>query len=74
VVAAVVDARFYKMQKGQNGMIVTLSAERTSERGRRFAKGQVEDTLGMPRHYNERIRICDLGYLQQAYVDEKERL
>ena len=35
---------------------------------------EVEGTLGRPQTYDERIRICDLGYLQQAYLDEKDRL
>lgn len=47
---------------------------RISSTGFPFKVVEVKDTLGMPQHYDERIRICDLGYLQQAYVDEKDRL
>jgi NAD(P)H-dependent flavin oxidoreductase YrpB (nitropropane dioxygenase family) len=35
---------------------------------------ELEGTLGMPANYAQRTRICDLGYLQQAYVDDKNRV
>jgi len=47
---------------------------RTSSTGFPFKVVEIEGTLGMPQHYNQRTRICDLGYLQQAYVDEKGRM
>ena len=47
---------------------------RISSTGFPFKVVEVEATLGIPQRYHERIRICDLGYLQQAYVDEKDRV
>lgn len=47
---------------------------RISATGFPFKVLEVAHTLGRPAVYDERIRICDLGYLQQAYVDEKDRL
>ncbi len=47
---------------------------RTSSTGFPFKVVEIEGTLGMQENYNGRTRICDLGYLQVAYVDEKGRL
>ena len=35
---------------------------------------EVEDTNGVPEVYEQRTRMCDLGYLQSAYLDKKGRL
>jgi NAD(P)H-dependent flavin oxidoreductase YrpB (nitropropane dioxygenase family) len=47
---------------------------RVSVTGFPFKVLEVEDTLGVPGNLETRTRICDLGYLQQIYVDEKNKL
>ncbi len=47
---------------------------RISSTGFPFKVLEVKDTLGVPELYEARTRICDLGYLQTAYVDGKNRL
>ncbi len=47
---------------------------RVSSTGFPFKVLEIEDTLGIPEHFNQRTRICDLGVLQKAHVDEKDRL
>ena len=39
-----------------------------------FKVVEMAGTLGIPENLAGRTRICDLGYLQQAYVDEKGRV
>lgn len=47
---------------------------RMSPTGFPFKVVEQEGTLGIPENYKERTRICDLGYLQKAYLDDKGRL
>lgn len=47
---------------------------RISPTGYPFKVVELEGTLGIPENYAKRQRHCDLGYLQQAYVDEKGRM
>ena len=56
------------------GTVTVRTDGRVSSTGFPFKVLEVEGTLAMPQHFNERTRICDLGYLQQAYVDGKDRL
>ena len=62
------------IKKIHEGTVTVRTDGRISSTGFPFKVVEIEDTLGMEQHYNERIRICDLGYFQQAYVDEKNRL
>ena len=56
------------------GDVVVRTDGRASSTGFPFKVVEMEGTLGMPAAYAERTRICDLGYLQSAYVDAKGRL
>ena len=47
---------------------------RVSPTGFPFKVLEVEDTNGVPEVYEQRTRMCDLGYLQSAYLDKKGRL
>lgn len=47
---------------------------RASPTGFPFKVVEVEGTLGIPENQVQRVRICDLGYLQGAYVDAKGSL
>ncbi len=47
---------------------------RISGTGFPFKALEMAGTLGEPQKLAERTRICDLGYLQTAYVDEKGRV
>ncbi len=47
---------------------------RASPTGFPFKVVEVEGTLGIPENQVQRVRICDLGYLQAAYVDAKGSL
>ena len=47
---------------------------RASGTGFPFKVVEMEGTLGVPENLAGRTRICDLGYLQQAYVDAKGRV
>jgi len=47
---------------------------RISPTGFPFKVVELEGTLGIPEEQAKRRRHCDLGYLQQAYLDEKGRL
>ncbi len=62
------------IQKIHEGATVVRTDGRISATGFPFKVLEVEGTLGVPETYNERIRVCDLGYLQQAYTDENNRL
>ena len=62
------------INKIHEGTVTVRTDGRISSTGFPFKVVEIEDTLGMEQHYKERVRICDLGYLQQAYVDEKDRL
>ena len=54
---------------------LTVRADgRASGTGFPFKVVEVAGTLGVPETLAARTRICDLGYLQQAYVDEKGRV
>lgn len=56
------------------GDVAVRTDGRVSSTGFPFKVVEFEDTLGMPDVYAGRTRICDLGYLQTAYVDAKGRL
>ena len=62
------------IQKIHEGAAVVRTDGRISSTGFPFKVLELEDTLGMPANYAQRTRICDLGYLQQAYVDDKGRV
>ena len=62
------------IKKIHEGTTSVRTDGRISSTGFPFKVLEVEGTLGIPQLYKERTRICDLGYLQQAYVDEKDRL
>ena len=62
------------IKKIHEGATSVRTDGRISSTGFPFKVLEVEGTLGIPQLYKERTRICDLGYLQQAYVDGKERL
>lgn len=56
------------------GEISVRTDGRLSPTGFPFKVVEMEDTLGIPENQKQRTRICDLGYLQKAYLDEKGRL
>lgn len=68
------EAKRMLIKELHEGAVAVRTDGRISSTGFPFKVVEVEGTLGMPQPYSERIRICDLGYLQQAYVDEKNRL
>ncbi len=43
---------------------------RISPTGFPFKVIELEDTLGIPENMQDRRRVCELGYLQQIYLDE----
>ncbi len=56
------------------GLITIRTDGRVSPTGFPFKVLEVEGTNGIPEIQRQRTRMCDLGYLQEAYVDEKGRL
>lgn len=56
------------------GELAIRTDGRVSSTGFPFKVVELAGTLGIPENLARRTRICDLGYLQQAYVDEKGRL
>ena len=62
------------IRKIHEGGTVVRTDGRFSSTGFPFKVLEVEGTLGQQQTYDERIRICDMGYLQQAYLNEKGRL
>lgn len=56
------------------GHVAVRTDGRISSTGFPFKVLEMEHTLGIPEIYDKRVRICDLGVLQQAYVDEQDRL
>ncbi len=56
------------------GAITVRTDGRVSATGFPFKVLQVEGTLGMPELCAQRVRVCDLGYLQTAFVDERGRV
>jgi NAD(P)H-dependent flavin oxidoreductase YrpB (nitropropane dioxygenase family) len=54
--------------------VVLRTDGRISPTGFPFKVLEIEDTNGIPEANRVRTRNCDLGYLQQAYVDSKGRL
>ncbi|CAN5515885.1 nitronate monooxygenase [soil metagenome] len=57
-----------------SGTLKVRTDGRVSATGFPFKVVEIEGTLGLPGNLEGRTRICDLGYLQQAYVDEKGRV
>ena len=56
------------------GEITVRTDGRVSTTGFPFKVLQIEGTLGMPELCAQRVRVCDLGYLQTAFVDERGRV
>ncbi len=56
------------------GDLAVRTDGRASGTGFPFKVVEMAGTLGDPANLAGRTRICDLGYLQQAYVDEKGRV
>jgi NAD(P)H-dependent flavin oxidoreductase YrpB (nitropropane dioxygenase family) len=56
------------------GEFVVRTDGRVSATGFPFKVLQIEGTLGMPELCAQRTRICDLGYLQTAFVDGQGRV
>jgi NAD(P)H-dependent flavin oxidoreductase YrpB (nitropropane dioxygenase family) len=56
------------------GELAIRTDGRVSGTGFPFKVVEMAGTLGVPDHLARRERICDLGYLQQAYLDEKGRV
>lgn len=56
------------------GELAVRTDGRVSATGFPFKVVEMEGTLGIPENLAGRTRICDLGYLQQAYLDEQGRL
>lgn len=62
------------IQAIHNGDASIRTDGRVSPTGFPFKVIEMEGTLAEPDLYEERTRICDLGYLRTPYVDEKGRL
>ena len=56
------------------GALAVRTDGRASGTGFPFKIVEMEGTLGRPENLARRARICDLGYLQTAYVDAKGRV
>lgn len=56
------------------GDLAVRTDGRVSGTGFPFKVVEMEGTLGVSKNLAGRTRICDLGYLQQAYVDENGRV
>lgn len=56
------------------GRITVRTDGRISPTGFPFKVLEVDGTNGVPEVYERRTRHCDLGYLQEAYVDAKGRV
>lgn len=56
------------------GAVTIRTDGRASGTGFPFKVVELEGTLGLPDALARRPRICDLGYLQQAYVDAQGRV
>ena len=56
------------------GELTIRTDGRASATGFPFKVVEMAGTLGIPDTYAQRARICDLGYLQQAYVDSRGHL
>lgn len=56
------------------GRVAVRTDGRISPTGFPFKVLEVEGTNGVPEVYEQRQRHCDLGYLQEAYLDAKGRL
>jgi len=54
--------------------VVVRTDGNVSPTGYPFKVLEAEGTLGLPENQKERVRICDLGYLQHAYLDKKGRV
>ncbi len=54
--------------------VVVRTDGNVSPTGYPFKVLEAEGTLGIPANHKQRVRICDLGYLQHAYLDKKGRL
>lgn len=56
------------------GEVKVRTDGRLSSTGFPFKTVELEGTLGIPENLAQRVRICDLGYLQTAYLDRSGRL
>ncbi len=56
------------------GLITIRTDGRVSPTGFPFKVIEVEGTNGVAEVYEQRTRMCDLGYLQEAYLDKNGRL
>lgn len=56
------------------GRVTVRTDGRISPTGFPFKVLEVDETNGVASVYERRTRFCDLGYLQEAYVDAKGRL
>jgi len=54
----------------QTGDVSVLTGGRTSPTGFPFKVVQLDETLSQEEVYQQRTRVCDLGYLRQAYQRE----
>lgn len=68
------DTKRWLIGQIQRREVTVRTDGRISPTGFPFKVLVVEGTNGVPEQYDQRTRICDLGYLQKAYVDEKGRL
>ncbi len=57
-----------------SGKVAVRTDGRASSTGFPFKVVELDGTLARPDLYAQRQRICDLGYLQTPYLDEKGRL
>lgn len=56
------------------GEVTVRTDGRVSSTGFPFKVVEVDETLARPAIYDQRTRICDLGYLQTPYLDDKGRV
>ncbi|GEM49283.1 nitronate monooxygenase [Deinococcus cellulosilyticus] len=62
------------LQQVQQGTLKVFTDSRLSPTGFPFKSVQLQGTLSDPEVYDQRKRICDLGYLRQAYITPEGKL
>jgi NAD(P)H-dependent flavin oxidoreductase YrpB (nitropropane dioxygenase family) len=68
------DTKHALIKEIHEGKLSVRTDGRVSSTGFPFKVLEVPGTLGDPAEYERRVRVCDLGYLQQSYLDESGRI
>lgn len=68
------DFRTEVQQRAQQERLSVYTDPKASPTGFPFKVVQLPNTLSNPELYAQRMRICDIGYLREAYWDDKNRV